>query len=189
MKREHLFELDTLKLFFAIIIFLNHYGFVCLCEAKQGLPSLLPNFVVNYGYVGVEFFFVLSGFLMNFNYKNKIYSFREFMVKRLSRIYPGYFFMFLVDMVLMLVHNSLVFYLKKGTYSFPDVWHIIQTLTLTSRGWIENTQNPYVGNGWFVCVLFICYILFYFARFLKTKYGETVYIIVCCMLALIGWGG
>lgn len=43
------------------------------------------------GSIGVDIFFIISGFIMNHVIKNNNYTFKDFLIKRFSRIYPLYF--------------------------------------------------------------------------------------------------
>ena len=61
--REFFPQLTSVRFFAALIVILYHYD----AELKPYLPSLVWNFI-NHGYVGVSFFFVLSGFVLTLNY-------------------------------------------------------------------------------------------------------------------------
>lgn len=54
------------------------------------LPVKLQH-IINLGPMGVNIFFVLSGFILTYVYHQKEVSYKEFFYKRLLRIYPNYF--------------------------------------------------------------------------------------------------
>lgn len=179
-------SLDGLRGILALIVCLHHYGNVCIVLGYQ-FPDIIPEFIYVYGYLAVEFFFMLSGFSMALNhYEVKNENFIKYIRRRMRNIYPPYVFAFLLTAIL-LVSRHIYSYVTGIilTDRHYDVWHIILTLTLSSSGWIEDTFNPYVGNGWFICVLLLCYILFYFVRIVRQK-SIAIFRGVCVVLAMLG---
>lgn len=78
--------LTTIRFFAAIYVVLFHESH------WKGHISLFPFAarLVNSGYTAVTLFFVLSGFILAYNYA-EVKSKREFWVSRFARIYPVYF--------------------------------------------------------------------------------------------------
>ncbi|MBS1732124.1 MAG: acyltransferase, partial [Bacteroidetes bacterium] len=64
MKTNRLDQLDGLRGLFCLMVILTHFPF------KDSLP--VSNFIVRQGYLFVDFFFVLSGFVIAFNYYDNI---------------------------------------------------------------------------------------------------------------------
>jgi peptidoglycan/LPS O-acetylase OafA/YrhL len=90
MKRLEL--LDYGRFFAAIIVVAFHYTFNGIANGK--IDSLthvdsLINFT-KYGYLGVEFFFMISGFVIFHSAKNRTPA--QFAVSRATRLYPSYWF-------------------------------------------------------------------------------------------------
>jgi peptidoglycan/LPS O-acetylase OafA/YrhL len=85
-------SLTSLRFFFAFVVFLHHYS---IGNGKAIFPE---------GYLGVNFFFILSGFIISYSYKQKIIekiiSKREFIVARIARIYPLHLLTFLFALIL-----------------------------------------------------------------------------------------
>ncbi len=81
--------LTSLRFVFALFVFLSHLNWI---PANYISFNLLYDNVLSQGNVGVSFFFILSGFILSLNYKNKIeknkVSVKEFYVARVGRIYP-----------------------------------------------------------------------------------------------------
>lgn len=94
-KREFFPQLTSVRFFAALIVILYHYDE----EFAPHLPGLVRNFV-EHGYVGVSFFFVLSGFILAANYYDRLLnntvSKADFWWARFSRIYPLYILSILV---------------------------------------------------------------------------------------------
>lgn len=85
----HLPALTSLRFMAALWVVLFHYGMAFL--------TLTPDFARDLrkvGYVGVSFFFLLSGFVLAYNYLPRVeagtFHAREFWLARLARVYPLY---------------------------------------------------------------------------------------------------
>ncbi|MBS1703181.1 MAG: acyltransferase, partial [Armatimonadetes bacterium] len=94
-KREFFPQLTSVRFFAAFIVVCYHYN----DELKPYLPQILKN-VVDHGYVGVSFFFLLSGFILAANYYDRLLtkkvSKKDFWWARFSRIYPVYILSILI---------------------------------------------------------------------------------------------
>lgn len=81
--------LTSLRFFFAFMVFLSHMWF--LKDESPYLKHLYDDILFE-GYIGVSFFFILSGFVLGYNYHDKILAgdikFSQFWLARLARIYP-----------------------------------------------------------------------------------------------------
>lgn len=94
-KREFFPQLTSVRFFAALIVILYHYNE----EFAPYLPLYARNFI-DHGYIGVSFFFVLSGFILAANYYDRLLtktvSKADFWWARFSRIYPLYMLSILV---------------------------------------------------------------------------------------------
>ncbi len=84
MKHEIL-PLTTYKFFAALYVFIFHIQFywpICSAGPLQQFVSL--------GSSGMSMFFVFSGFILTYHYKNDITDYADYAVSRLTRIYPSY---------------------------------------------------------------------------------------------------
>ena len=90
MKRLEL--LDYGRFFAAIIVVLFHYTFNGINNGKISSISYIPLVVdiTKYGYLGVELFFMISGYVIFFSAKSGDAS--KFAVGRALRLYPAYWF-------------------------------------------------------------------------------------------------
>jgi peptidoglycan/LPS O-acetylase OafA/YrhL len=81
--------LTGLRIFAALVVFLSHI------PKPPGAPAFLQAFM-DAGYSGVTLFFILSGFIIAWNYEPVLgerltgSALRTFYVARLARIYPLY---------------------------------------------------------------------------------------------------
>ena len=81
--------LDLLRLFAALSVVLYHYAFRGAAADDMtylSIAALVP--VAKYGYLGVQLFFVISGFVIAYSAAGRTTP--EFVIARASRIYPGF---------------------------------------------------------------------------------------------------
>ena len=90
MKRLEL--LDYSRFFAAIIVVLYHYTFNGIANGKIASLEHIDSLIefTKYGYVGVELFFMISGFVIFNSAKNRTPS--QFAISRALRLYPSYWF-------------------------------------------------------------------------------------------------
>jgi peptidoglycan/LPS O-acetylase OafA/YrhL len=82
-KSYRLNNFDLLRFLLALIVFLVHISALSLSpDLKYFQSFLLPK-------VAVQAFFIISGFLIFMSYENSS-SLRDYLLKRIRRIYPGY---------------------------------------------------------------------------------------------------
>jgi len=82
-------EIDLLRFFAAFIVVLFHYtfrGFAADGYLNMPSPELAP--LSKYGYLGVELFFLISGFVILMTASSG--SLQKFIVSRMVRLYPAY---------------------------------------------------------------------------------------------------
>ncbi len=81
--------LDLLRFLAVAAVILFHYGFRGAAAdgfTEVSLPDLVP--VAKYGYLGVQLFFIISGFVIAYSAEGRTAS--AFAIARVSRIYPGF---------------------------------------------------------------------------------------------------
>lgn len=177
MKRNY--ELDFLKFIFTIAIILYHsHNLLC----PDGNPDILSK-----GYLAVEFFFMVSGYLMMGgimrNDKNGIeQSDFQFIGKKLKAFLPPIVFAFLVNFFVWAVgckQYSFKNLLIEFLYTPPE-W-----LMLRHTG-VRFPSHNYNGPAWYIAaMLFGMFILYPIAKKYKQKFG--LYIAPILSLFLYGW--
>lgn len=126
-----------------------------------------------YGFLFVELFFMLSGFGMMMGYSERIksndISFKNYIFRRLKKIYPLHFGALVYVIVLEIIYCSL----NNSYYAYYDIsWQsILLNLLLLHRGffrWGADINGP----AWTISVCFLLYFIFYFIRkyFKKDSY-------------------
>lgn len=117
LSRHH--SLDLAKMFFIYVVVVFH--------------SRLLDGIINHGYIGVEFFFIVSGFFL---YHNYIYSNKSIILyakNRILRLYPHYIFSFII----MLFTSKLVGNFSREKYNVIAELFMCQNIGLSLRGGVN----------------------------------------------------
>lgn len=147
----------------AVLIVLFHY---CEANGYRGLPWF--DGLVNKGFLWVEFFFALSGFVLIHAYNAKageIFTragFGKFLAARVSRIYPVHLAMLLVLLALEIILRSTGWPPNptRGATTFV-------TNLLLIQAWNIHDNFSWNWPAWFVSAEFLLYLLFPFVLLLR----------------------
>lgn len=97
--------LTSLRFAFALMVFLDHISTSAI-NTEINIQWFSEN-IFKEGYIGVGFFFMLSGFILAYNYKNKFKSKtinkKKFWIMRLARIYPLHLLTLYLSVPLVLI--------------------------------------------------------------------------------------
>jgi peptidoglycan/LPS O-acetylase OafA/YrhL len=95
-KNKRYLELDCLRGLAALAVVLFHYTY----GYDFGLEIMSEDkFYFRYGYLGVQLFFLISGFVI-FMTLEKTTKAKDFLVSRFSRLYPGYWASLIITVTL-----------------------------------------------------------------------------------------
>ena len=136
------------------------------------------------GFVGVSFFFMLSGFIIAYNYQkkfseNKITK-RTFWVARIARIYPLHWLPLLIAVAL---GNYVI---ASGTIDWCK--HFLASLTLTNA-YIpkDNYFFSFNSPSWSLCCEQLFYICFPFLIAFTKDYRKLLStFLICAILSIVG---
>jgi peptidoglycan/LPS O-acetylase OafA/YrhL len=152
--------------------------------AAKPLHSLLYWFY-NFGWMGVDFFFVLSGFIFYHFYYSSVarrdISAAEFARRRFARLYPLYGATLLLVVVLQFCYSRV----HGTTFVYPPggIADLLQAVTLTSHWW-PNLRFFFNGPGWSISVECFLYMLF----FLTARFSGRHIALALGAMAVIGLG-
>lgn len=107
MKQEARFtEIDLLRFLAALAVMLLHYGIRGFAEGDNLSPLHFPVLgpLVKYNYLGVNLFFMISGFVILMTAQGK--GLRDFFISRVVRLYPAYWFCCTLTFVVILLFAS-----------------------------------------------------------------------------------
>jgi peptidoglycan/LPS O-acetylase OafA/YrhL len=152
--------LTGIRAFAAFWVFTRHFR----TELLDAFPFLHPlGTLFNVGYLGVDLFFVLSGFILTFTHAEKMtdgYTWRKavgFLWLRIGRVWPLTAFVLL--MFGLVFTAEIVFSKNPAIYvGQVDVWRLLQHLLLV-QAW---TTHPLDWNGldWSISAEWIAYLTF-----------------------------
>lgn len=100
--REHLAALDGIRFFAAFCVLLGHgYWYVVLRQTMPSPPGPISLLMLSLPGPGMTLFFVLSGFVIHFNYQRTVSvgwsGTFDFFIARFSRLYPLFLVVFAID--------------------------------------------------------------------------------------------
>lgn len=131
---KYIRSLDGLRAIAIILVMLFHFG------------------IIGFGWLGVQMFFVLSGFLITgilLNLKDSRERFsgkiKTFYIRRVLRIFPVYYFYLLCFLVCWIIYKYPADFGYKVLYLFTYTYNF----TRTFYGW---TLSPYFTHLWSLCV-------------------------------------
>ncbi len=170
--------LTSLRFFFALMVFFSHIQFI---EADDVILTKLYKSIFYEGYLGVSFFFMLSGFILSFAYKNKLtqykISYKEFLIARIARIYPLHLFTLLIAIPLSL----------SGFFTSQVLWIgklIINMFLLQSFIPSSSIFFSFNSPSWSISNEMFFYILFPFLISIYFKNKRTVYLSLLFLLLI-----
>lgn len=177
-------KLDGLRGIFCMMVICFHYD-------ANLLPSFLANsFLFKESYIFVDFFFVLSGFVISYNY-SKIPTFKSalnFIGKRFSRLFPLLFYTTTLFLLVDIVFNEFYPEYIGSIDSIPQllVWYADSLLFLNAI-FINTSQIGINGPSWSISAEMIAYLLFAavsvsFNNFLKNYVFLSILILMYLLI-------
>jgi len=117
-KATRFYELDLLRFFAAMGVVLFHYTFLDVVENKSAPRFPMLEDIAKYGYFGVEFFFMISGFVILLTAQNK--NWQGFILSRVSRLYPAFWIAVSITSIAILLLGS-----AQTDLTFPQyLWNL-----------------------------------------------------------------
>ena len=173
--KKRLYQIDLLRILSAFFVLMYHYTFRGFMSKEYLFVEypLLSKFFKD-GYLGVNLFFMISGFVILMSVQNKTIS--GFVKSRFLRLYPAYWICLLISFFSILQFGD-----PYLTVSFFD---LISNFTMFNGFF----KLPYIdGAYWSLLVEMKFYILILFFIFLKDKYNFKVdyFITLYILLSLI----
>ncbi|MEH2333885.1 acyltransferase family protein [Nostoc sp.] len=176
---KHINSLTSLRGIAAFIVVVHHFSYYALPKTGSTL-SAYSDFFRN-GYLWVDFFFILSGFIMthvyigNFFLRVTLSNYRSYLFSRFARIYPLHIFILSLfvglEIIKTLLTNNSTFTGKFNlTALFANIF-LLQAFDLNCPNlfWCNTYWNE---PAWSISVEFVIYCIFPFLLFLLLKNSE-----------------
>ena len=148
--KQRFYTLDFLKFIAAIVILMHHWQNSTQLELGAGN-----------GWLMVELFFVISGFLaVNSIKKVREQSLKKFLANKISRLYP----MAIITAIGYAVCDWIYFRITGSWYRTVDIglWNLLASgLLVFQGGAIGNIDLGANNQTWYLCVLLICYMIYF----------------------------
>jgi peptidoglycan/LPS O-acetylase OafA/YrhL len=167
-------QLTSMRFFAALYVLVLHSG---SSQLVGHVPTWAANFLRN-GYLGVSFFFILSGFILTYSYSGREISgalIKTFFTARFARIYPVYFLALLIIAPLSVIsaHSISQFFLLQYWMPIRDA-----------------NQDNWNFPGWTLSVEFFFYLSFpiwlWVTRDLSS--GALIALITGCVVLIVALG-
>lgn len=146
--------------------------------------ATVPWFLYLRGWMAVDFFFVLSGFVLTYRYLEPIsrtgVDARKFFVLRLSRLYPLHLLTLLFCAAIQ--WTCLALHRPEIIYNYSNLYHFFLHLTYLHSGGFDE-MFTYNGPSWSVAVEVIAYLCFFI--FASKKRSTYIAASLCTVVASI----
>lgn len=187
-EKAHFLPLDSVRGIAAISVVIHHVVLM-----PTFLAAFPHNAWVNWAFFRnawllVDLFFVLSGIVMSLSYAKADFghfSPREFMLRRLARVYPLHVAMLFAMLMFRLARIGLVMaglvavapaaFEVNNAYAF-----FLNVGLLHSLGFID--YMSWNGPSWSISVEFYTYLIFGLVLLLAQRFGSIKYLYVCAAL-------
>ncbi|HEY2070383.1 MAG TPA: acyltransferase [Rhizomicrobium sp.] len=176
-----------------LILVLFHF-----CEGHGYRGAKWFDLPVGRGYLWVEFFFALSGFVLTYVYGGRVAefwggkAFVPFLKARLSRLYPLHLAMLLVMLCMVFVmraiaqHYGYVSIYDEPYHPIVDVKGFFASLFLV-QGWNLMPYLSWNGASWFVSVEWLLCLLFPFYLFVARGRWPWGVALIAVGAGALGW--
>jgi len=170
MPRIH--KLDGLRGLFALFVVLFHFN------VNNAPAGLVNNFFVRESFIFVDFFFILSGFVITITYNERINSgksFLQFLKKRFIRLYP-----------MLLFSTGMYWYFVRPITDKHHIFLALDTLFLTNSTPILGTTIGMNYPSWSISSEMISYFAFGICSLIAIRKKKD-HLIIAITIACFGF--
>ena len=186
---KRIIGLDVLRSIAIILVMLMHSGSMFLPLAKLPLigniVGKLLAIIIPVGYLGVELFFVLSGYLIGSiliklfsdNKKPIFKEIKQFWIRRWLRTLPNYYFVLLINYVVF------VFILNSYPFNWKYLFFIQNFISVQPSFFRESWSLAVEEWSYFLLpiIMFVCFVLF------KKSSSKFLILLSICLIILLSF--
>ena len=132
--RDRLYEVDLLRITAALAVVVYHYTFSGYARHLTSIAYPTLSLVTRYGYLGVDMFFTISGFVVLLSAWGR--RPHEFVISRIVRLYPAY-------LVAVTLTTIVAITLSRGLFNVTPVQYIANITMLNAVAHIANIDVVY----------------------------------------------
>jgi peptidoglycan/LPS O-acetylase OafA/YrhL len=183
--RPRLPAITSLRFFAAFHVALFHMNEMGALTGPRWLKSFAAI-----GYVGVSFFFVLSGFILVYTYAGREIRLHDFWQARFARIYPAYLFSLLLSFPFF-YFGALKMHVPFFAFSEQHFGLACVLVLLLLQSWVPAAALSWNAVAWSLSVEAFFYAVFPFALAKYGKLSRTVLygLIPACWVAGLAISG
>lgn len=173
------------------LVFLVHYNSLVSPYISEPIVTI-ARFVSDFGHLGVDLFFVLSGYLIYGNLIQKSnFDARSYCIRRVSRIYPTFIFVFLLYLLLSIIFpyeskipsdwSEAVSYVMANLFLLPGIFEIKPVIAVA---WSLSYEVFY-----YITIPILIYVFGLQRRSVKMRLAGVIIVSVFCFLSHYYMGG
>jgi len=132
--RDRLYEIDLLRITAALSVVIYHYTFSGYARHLTSIAYPALSVVTRYGYLGVDMFFTISGFVVLLSAWGR--RPHEFVISRIVRLYPAYW-------VAVTLTTIVAITLSRGLFRVTPIQYVANMTMLNSVAHIANIDVVY----------------------------------------------
>jgi peptidoglycan/LPS O-acetylase OafA/YrhL len=191
-EKTHFLPLDSIRGIAAVSVVIHHVILMKTFLAAFPQHAWIDWSFFRSAWLLVDLFFVLSGIVMSLSYVKPDFghfSLREFMVRRLARVYPLHIVMLFATLLFRFVRIGLVMagvivampatFEVNNTYAF-----FLHVFLLHSLGFVDYLS--WNGPSWSISVEFYTYLVFGIVLLLAQRFGSVRYLYGCAAFLVVG---
>jgi len=132
--RDRLYEIDLLRITAALGVVIYHYTFSGYARHLTSIAYPSLSVVTRYGYLGVDMFFTISGFVVLLSAWGR--RPHEFVISRIVRLYPAYW-------VAVTLTTIVPITLSRGMFHVTPLQYVANMTMLNSAAHVANIDVVY----------------------------------------------
>ncbi|MFK5892032.1 MAG: acyltransferase [Pseudomonadota bacterium] len=165
--------LDVLRFLAAFTVVLYHYSFYGYATNKTiGMEFQSLGSVFQYGHMGVELFFMISGFVILLSSENKTIS--HFIISRVTRLYPAYWVGVTLTTIVIVIYGSEMFNVSSYQY-------FINLTMINEMFHVRNIDGVY----WTLFVEIRFYLLVFVLMLFRQMRFLKIYLLIWVIISIL----